>query len=196
MKNYTITKGQILEIHDRTSVHNQEQLEKWFPDAFKTELEVGKWYKRPHNSALFCVTEVLLNLENHYGIYGFDNIGNWMKDNSKTFWDKDVEATPEEVEAALINEAKKRGYKGGIKLSPLESCSNAIDTEKEDVYSYIPKVSHYVGNRLQLNGTGIYQDGKWAEILPQEKTVVPMEKALKIIAKKMKVSPENIEIKN
>ena len=119
-----------------------------------------------------------------------------MKDNSKTFWDKDVEATPEEVEAALINEAKKRGYKGGIKLSPLESCSNAIDTEKEDVYSYIPKVSHYVGNRLQLNGTGIYQDGKWAEILPQEKTVVPMEKALKIIAKKMKVSPENIEIKN
>ena len=94
----------------------------------------------------------------------------------------------------LKKEAKKRGYKGGIKLSPLESCSNAIDTEKEDVYSYIPKVSHYIGNRLQLNGTGIYQDGKWAEILPQEKTVVSMAKALKIIAKKMKVSPENIEI--
>ena len=40
----------------------------------------------------------------------------------------------------------------------------------------------------------IFTQGNWAQILPQENTIIPIEKALKIIAKKMKVSPENIEI--
>ena len=43
-------------------------------------------------------------------------------------------------------------------------------------------------------GFRIFANGKWAEIITEEKTVITMEKALKIIAKKMKVSPENIEI--
>lgn len=112
MENYTITKEQILEIYDRTSVHNQEQLKEWFPDAFKKELEVGKWYKRPHNSALFYVTEILNIDSNHCKVFGFDNLGNWMAENAKTFPDNDFEATPEQVETALINQAKKRGYVG------------------------------------------------------------------------------------
>ena len=191
MENYKITKEQILEtIRTGTDV-TERYFKEIIPEAFNTKLDTGKWYKSSTD------IEFLV----YYQSNGFDNYGFWKdqpyKDNlvfGDCWYNMSRLATDEEVSAALINEAKKRGYKGGIKLSPLESCSNAIDTEKEDVYSYIPKVSHYIGNRLQLNGTGIYQDGKWAEILPQEKTVVPMAKALKIIAKKMKVSPENIEI--
>ena len=32
----------------------------------------------------------------------------------------------------------------------------------------MPYVSEQVGHRLMLNGTGIYQDGKWAEIIQPE----------------------------
>ena len=193
MENYKITKEQILAIEKVGGADVSLYLKETFPEVFKTELEVGKWYKMKGETHFLCNFNG--NIGNNGNSNGFNLRGEWM-DNSMCFHNSDtyVEATPEEVESALINEAKKRGYKGGIKLSPLESCSNAIDTEKEDVYSYIPKVSHYIGNRLQLNGTGIYQDGKWAQILPQKKTVVPMDKALKIIAQKMKVSPENIEI--
>lgn len=184
---YEITKEQILEIHDRTSVHNQEQLEEWFPEAFKTELEVGKWYLIDGNKCGIYGLFLLGNFsgEEQSSNYGFTFSGKWADD--LTLYHNDLKtytrlATPEEVETALINEAKKRGYKGGIKLSPLQHCSNSIDTEKEDVYKFIAKVSGEIGHRLELNGTGIYQDGKWAEILPQKKTVAPMEKALKIIA--------------
>ena len=203
MENYTITKEQVLKLANKaeqgcTNVIKSD-LKNWFSDAFKTELEVGRWYKEnDYPMHIFFITAIK---DNRYYYYGFRVDGKYEIDEWYSFDDIGSQngfelATKEEVSEALIAEAKKRGYKGGIKLSPLEYCSNAIETEKEDVYSYIPKVSHYVGNRLQLNGTGIYQDGNWAEIIPQEKTVVPIAKALKIIAKKMKVSPENIEIKN
>src|SRR5690606_13385615 len=96
--------------------------------------------------------------------------------------DRLVEATDQEWEAALINEAKKRGFVEGVKyLSPLNKYRRAFDGEM-----------YFNHNNLYEKGKSIFNNGKWAEILAQEKTVVPMEKALKIIAKKMKVSPENI----
>ena len=152
---YEITKEQVLENY-KYALNNQDylsarNLKEWFPNAFKKELEVGRWYKSIKRN--FLVNYQGDNMEN-YGFWenqGFKNniaFGGYWKDEC-------IEATPQEVETALIAEAKKRGFKEG----------------------YI-----------------LFNSGKWAEIIPQEKTIVPMENALKIIAKKMKVSLENIEI--
>ena len=204
MENYTITKEQILEtIRTGTDV-TERYFKEIIPEAFKKELEIGKWYK--YKLALFYVTNKISNNANYYNIFGFDVDGNWMTHNAKTYFDENyIEATPEEVEVALINEAKKRGFVEGAKFKSTISEKGQIRTVTEkrnwDFYlSYnslntsTPKTEWYNFNtQLQSNPT-IFRDGKWAQILPQEKTVVPMAKALKIIAKKMKVSPENIEI--
>lgn len=190
---FTITKEQIDRLskmaeYGSTNVIKAD-LKNWFPEAFKTELEVGKWYRNANKA--------LANFQGGTNGYGFTIEGEWnlFQDNwSFDFPENWIPATDKEVEEALIAEAKKRGYKKGVKLSALKYCCNEIDNRLE-FYKYFPSVSKDIGHRLELNGTGIYQDGAWAEILPKEKTTISKEKALKIIAEKLKVSPENIEIK-
>lgn len=201
MKNYTITKEQILELHESNSPETRIQIAKMFPDAFKKELEVGKWYKRLHNSALFYVTEILNIDSNHCKVFGFDYLGNWMSENAKTFPDNDFEATSKQVETALINQAKKRGFIDGAKFKSFEK-GNPIRTINENGYCGFSSDSNVLvigtskteWDNYQSNPV-IFEKGKWAQIIPQEKQVIPMEKALKIIAKKLKTSPDNIEIK-
>ena len=90
----------------------------------------------------------------------------------------------------LKKEAKKRGYKDGVTIT-WKNKPKLIYTLGDDEFDYL--ISK---NVLVFGKYGIFDGEQWAQILPQEKTIVPMKKALKIIAKKMKVSPENIEIKN
>ena len=191
---YEITKEQILAIEKVGGADVSLYLKETFPEVFKTELEVGKWYKMKGDIHFLCNFNG--NIGNNGNSYGFNRTGKWM-DNSMCFHNSDtyVEATPEEVESALINEAKKRGFKLGVKVvglyndgSPHQITDFIIN---KDDFTYKTLDNALVCNKL---GFRIFAKGKWAEILSQEKTVVPIAKALKIIAKKMKVSPENIEI--
>lgn len=188
MENYTITKEQILKLGE--SIVNDYHLKQWFPEAFKKELEVGKWYKMKGNIHFLCNFNGKIG--NNGDSYGFNLVGEWTND-SMCFQNCDtyVEATDEEVEEALIAEAKKKGYKAGTRLVPLLCCSCEIMGEGED-YKYKSKVSDNIGHRLELNGTGIYQDGKWAEIIHEETKVITMEKAEKILSKKY---GQKVEIK-
>ena len=191
---YEITKEQILEtIRTGTNV-TERYFKEIIPEAFKTELEVGKWYKMKGNTHFLCNFNG--NIGNNGNSYGFNLKGKWM-DNSMCFQNSDtyVEATPEEVEASLINEAKNRGYKEGVRIYDVylkEKTRVSSDKLDYEMCGYNPD-NHGMCLRDSA-GAIIFSNGQWAEILPQEKTVVPMAKALKIIAKKMKVSPENIEI--
>jgi hypothetical protein len=192
---YEITKYQIEKLADEDSIV-KDCLKEWFPDAFKAELEVGKWYKMKGDIHFLCNFNG--NIGNNGNSYGFNLTGKWM-DNSMCFHNSDtyVEATPEEVESALINEAKKRGFKNGVTILRGDwyfgFSAPKVTIEKEQ---YPTSGFEFRNDTLLLDGYIIFYSGNWAEILTQENTVVPMEKALKIIAKKMKVSPENIEIKN
>ena len=179
MENYTITTEQINELC-KESDFAKLMLPKWFPEAFKKELEVGKWYKRPHNSALFYVTEILNIDSNHCKVFGFDNVGKWMPENAKTFPDNDFEATPEQIESALINEAKKRGYREGVK------CSFGIAKSKRTISTNEIIFDTNYGNNVGLcmGMNVIFRDGKWAEIIPEETKVITMDKAVKILSKK------------
>ena len=196
MENYKITKEQILAIEKVGGADVSLYLKETFPEVFKTELEVGKWYKMKGNTHFLCNFNG--NIGNNGNSYGFNLIGEWM-DNSMYFHNSDtyIEATPEEVSAALINEAKKRGFKNGVTIlrgdwySGFSAPKVTIEKEEEQ---HRTSGFEFRNDTLFLDGYIIFYSGNWAEIIPQEKTVVPMAKALKIIAKKMKVSPENIEI--
>ena len=187
MENYTITKYQIEKLADEDSIV-KELLKGWFPESFKTELEIGKWYK--YKLALFYVTNKISNHTNYYNVFGFDVDGNWMTDNAKTWFDENyIEATPEEVEEALI---KQGGYKIGLKTKCLVSQRKIVLKGKPfyrdgKIYADTDRFTGYAV---------LFIDGEFSKILHEEKTVITKERDLKIIAKKMKVSPENIEIKN
>jgi len=184
---FDITKEQLLNIEKFGGADVSLYLKEHFAEAFKTGLVVGKWYVINNDPTYLLNYHGESEIDIHYGFMG--NWDLWFFDE----YHKNMcrEATPEEVESALINEAKKRGFKKGYKSFP------------HNIYAYKITDSDFYfdsnNNQLfvrQKNDTfaKIFDNGKWAEILPQEKTVVPMEKALKIIAKKMKTTPENIEI--
>ena len=189
MENYTISKKSVLALAATSQTARLILTEK-FPDAFKKDLEVGKWYKRPHNSALFYVTEILNIDSNHCKVFGFDNWGDWMPENAKTFPDNDFEATPKQVETALINQANKKGYKKGIK------CSFGMANEKRRLETDDFMLS--TDNELCVKRFNsqysdiIFKDGKWAEIIPEKTKVITMEKAIKILSKKY---GQKVEIK-
>ena len=197
MENYTITKEQVLKLANKaeqgcTSVIESD-LKNWFPDVFKTEFKVGTVYKIDKN--IFYCTEINeRGVLYGYGLFDakwgerFNDGSHICACNELAAKDRLVEASPQEWESALINEAKKRGYKEGVTIT-WKNKPKLIYTLGDDEFDYL--ISK---NVLVFGNYGIFDGEQWAEILPQEKTVVPMAKALKIIAKKMKVSPENIEI--
>jgi len=156
-------------------------LKEAFSDLFETKLEVGRWYKRPHNKALFFVKEIISETTEQVSCFGFDVCGDWMNGEPKTFPDNDRPATDSEVEAALINEAKKRGFKEGVYFKTAYSGSLRTFEIGESGFKYI---SHF--NNLQqvsdLEQGLIFDNGVWAEIIPTMKKQEAEEKlGVKII---------------
>lgn len=70
---------------------------------------VGKWYKDPFSNYLVHVTKIL-GSHNYVEVYGFDSNGNWFNKWDTTICQLYTEATPQEVEQSLIEEAKSRGH--------------------------------------------------------------------------------------
>ena len=197
MENYTITKEQILKLASKavqgcTSVIESD-LKNLFPDAFKKELEIGKWYK--YKLALFYITNKTSYNTNYYNVFGFDVDGNWMTDNATTYFNENyIEANPEEVEEALKAETIKR-YGKDWENTKIKAHADGQPWIGIGLNKGFFSCGLTPNNVYSKHGV-LYSHGNWAQILPQEKTVIPMAKALKIIAKKMKVSPENIEIQS
>lgn len=164
-ESFVITKEQILEFHKHGTFETKQQAVSWFPSAFVEDkkeliLEFGKWYKRPHNKALFCIVG---NPENEpFEVYGFDMDGNWMEPNKitdkkvQTFKDNEVEATPEEVKSALEKEAVKRGFVDGVRY-------NDVHTGSEHIVRNLQYCED--SNDVRADGC-IFFKGKWATIIP------------------------------
>jgi len=166
MKKYEITKEQIVEIYEYCNNSELKNTIKagWFPEAFKTALEVGVWYKRPHNKALFCIVG---NPENEpFEVYGFDMSGNWMKQNEhtdrkvQTFKEDEVKATESEVFEALKNEAVKRGFVGNQFI-------NIYDLGFVNDDLIIGGNLEWDGTYLNFGGKGtaIFHNGVWGSVV-------------------------------
>ena len=124
--------------------------------------EVGKWYNSDGDSLLF-ITEFNANGEKTFKGYGF----HFSKWSFEQWWNYDnflTPATDKEVEAALIKEAKKRGFKDGVKIKPVSGDINILFDNK---FEYLKKWHEYK-NALFIDNYLVFSNGKWAEIIKDE----------------------------
>ena len=122
--------------------------------------EVGKWYKRDED--IIFVTKFDGKQISFYGYYLGKWVGrDWMYLNTSVF----IEATTEEVETALIEEAKRRGFKEGVIFYYCNGGSKGIIGEFVDE-------TYFYDNQLRFKGSTIFENGKWAEIITEPKVVV------------------------
>lgn len=130
------------------------------------KFEVGKWYKTNClGGSIFYHTESPVE-DCYVSGYGFEN-GDWC-DLSEHYWTleqkyKPTLATHQEVEEALIREAKKRGFKEGVRFkSALYKHDCVITTYEFDFhFDYMDMCK----NVLFCNGNAIFSNGVWAEIV-------------------------------
>ena len=164
MKTYELTQEQIEELSK--TKHGKRNLKKWFPEAFETKLEVGRWYKQKDEPKILALYDCFKNhrpyayLFNAKGDYEYKV--EWSLIELPTYWEL---ATEEEVREALINEAKKRWYKEGVK------CKFGIIEEIRTIETndFVFKLEYNTLGIKLKNGNAdvIFRSGKWAEIIEQ-----------------------------
>jgi hypothetical protein len=149
----------IKKVHSAASNKWKKNIEKEFPKLFKEDaLVVGKWYKYHDN-----YQESLMVWNNSEDTYGF--WGNEYRDDLSFHisYDK-IPATDKEVEEALIKEAKKRGFKEGVRVDKLLYTNiGSLNGDSKTCENKEFKLSFghlFIGNLLIFHNTG-----KWAEIV-------------------------------
>lgn len=163
---YKITKEQIESLRCVMNISSCENgisfLKEWFPDAFKTVLEVGRWYW--HSGELF-------NYQEGNNVYGFNGDGTWCTVSSWSWPNKllyDREATESEVFEALKKEAVKR-YGNGELVECLKSkeygWKNKLKTIQHDTLYYYPQTGDFWASGDNGLAVCVFMNGKWAEIL-------------------------------
>jgi hypothetical protein len=170
MKKVEVTKEFVLEAHKNACNNWKQRIEKELPELFKSKWEIGKWYHTEIGN-LICLTEDTPCFGGNYYGYGFIN-GVW---DSRFNGAISKEATKEEVEAALIAEADKLGFKEGAKFE------HNIEQHKElkGEYYRCGELS-YEDGVLFCDGWTIMDGGKWATIIeePEELTIEQIQKEL------------------
>lgn len=133
-------------------------------DNFKepSKFKKGTWYKFIQHST--CI----VNYQESGRGYGTSIYGAWgdaviMNNDGRESSSKWVEATDKEVEAMLIKEAKKRGFKEGVRFK--SAMYSSLFTLKKGIYYKSMENCIYNGNGY---GT-IFKDGKWATIIEDSK---------------------------
>ncbi len=128
--------------------------------------EIGRWYKNVGGCGSHPYW--FYYKEGGSGMYGFNNDMNWSCNLSCGDSDLGVyyrPATPSEVEAALIAEAKKRGFKEGVRITkPKEWGYVSPDTIGKSGFNYHDGV-------LGLGTCVLFKNGQWATIIPQEEKI-------------------------
>jgi hypothetical protein len=158
MKTFTITEEQIKELSKWK--HGKRLMQDWFPEAFEKQLEVGKVYKYPSLGGGKFMFK--FNGEFNESTYGFASNGEWS--NELGIRESEIndykEATKEEWLEALKEEARKRGFKKGVKYNYVDK-PYLIKTFEDELY---------LCRSLDLvdGGDIILQDGVWAEVIKEE----------------------------
>lgn len=116
-----VTEEFIKELHGTDNIECvKARIEKEWPELFDCEFKVGEWYGDDRSKCCYQVTNVL---GNDYYAYGFDWKGIWRdekmfgKVDDFTVRNPPKKATHQEVETALIKEAKRRGFKEGVRVT-------------------------------------------------------------------------------
>ena len=129
------------------------------PNFFKVELEIGKWYCY-RNKNTYWIMNYQKGGNNCYGFNSIKDYGNCYVMNSGTNW---IPATHQEVENALISEAKKRGFKAGVFVKRAGINKDAFNLSIP-IDSFIYREENNGLDRKNCSGW-IFKNGKWAEII-------------------------------
>ena len=106
----------IKKAHSSACSEWKTNIEAEFPKLFKKDdLVVGKWYKEETTNFLVFIKDLK---HSSYAGYGFNTRGDW-KDSLGRIGLQHIPATDEEVKKALIKEAKKRGFKEGVRIKSI-----------------------------------------------------------------------------
>lgn len=136
----------------------------------KPKLEVGKWYKgsEPGKSALLHITSISPSEIKGYGFinneFKEDTIWYCPENNVKWATENFVLAAPQEVEAALISECERRGFKEGVTIK--RPWDDNILKLVEGKPAYYPDM-----NTLDSGTFTVFNNGEWAEIIKQPKEI-------------------------
>lgn len=132
------------------------------------KLEVGKWYKTSFNNIYYCTSV----FGSHITGYGFDT-GIWLDSISCPNHYIATEATEEEVKAALVKEAKRRGIK------------------RDNFYCLIHDTPSngstwdYAYGRLFIGEQCCFSGGKWAEPIKESNELRELKKSYKELGEKI-----------
>ena len=157
MKTFIITEEQIKELSKWK--HGKRLMQDWFPEAFEKQLIIGRVYKYPSlDGGKFMFKFNGFGADN----YGFNIIGEWS--NYLRVWKNDVnlyeEATKEEWLEALKEEAKRRGFKKGVKYNYVNN--------PYLIKTFIDKLELGSSTDLVDHCDIILENGVWAEVIKEE----------------------------
>lgn len=176
-KKYTVSKDFILEAHESACSTCKTKIENQFPELFpKVELEFGKWYKRGSE---------LLVWNGGENTYGFTEDGYYYDDMLFSCFTTAIPATKEEVETALIAEAKRRGLVDGAKIEQVKYGGVRNLKSGGADYTYFPEEDY-----MTYFGWTIYSKGEWSKVIKET-----LEVSLDEIAEKFGVDVSQIKIK-
>ena len=137
-------------------------LDLWFEPVFKERFRIGDWVTWSNG-----VTGRIVNhCKSFADSWSLDVKGDLEQYNSCSESGLRL-ATPEEIKKTLVEEAIKRGFKGGVKIdkTPLNYSGTAVWTLGSSSSGFIYEPSR---DELQWSASQdiVYRNGKWAEILP------------------------------
>jgi hypothetical protein len=138
----------------------------------KPQFEVNKWYKHssPEKEKILIYATDLYN-DGWFNCFGWNICGDWISSPARSYNNNGyIPATDKEVEEALIAEAKKRGFKEGVKINrehfKLVNYNTIVDGER---YGNNYDAEY---NGLSFGGVYVFENGKWAEIVKEEKIMI------------------------
>lgn len=176
-----IRKSFVLQAYEEACEQWKRRIRREVPELFKMpKLEVGRWYKGDrHFNTLLFITKIENEVSfNRIYFYGFIK-GRYTQDEyiaNSEHEESLVEATAEEVQEALIVEAKCRGFKVGTKFESIVGNENGNKISREG-FDF-----DAVSNRLYANGGVhgvVFNKGTWAEpIKPVKMTKKQIEDKL------------------
>jgi len=162
---YQLTKTQIIEISEDGSL-----VKELFPDCFEEEYSESGWYY----ATCHGIEDYLCHFENPKTLtakYWFSPHLEFVSLNA-IFHKIQRKGKTEEVETALVNEAKRRGF---VKGNVIKECLHGGDFNAKLVKGYL---FEYESNQLWINSKTngynvcIFDNGTWAEIIQPPNDVI------------------------
>lgn len=189
-KEYTVDETFIKDAYNSACEPLKTKIKDKFPDVFKSELEVGKWYKRESENAIFCFNGK--KDDNGYACgYGFvdsDFIENdpndgWGTQNQDDF----ILATESEIKEAIKSECIKLGLVAGVKIETPDKINKQWLKNSGADYTWFPKE-----NFMTYYGWKVFDNGKFATII--NKTEVTQSDLITFYCESNNIDKDNLKV--